>query len=141
MCMSRTRLLGLAIVIYAVVAYATFVAATTWAVTFLADLQLPRGIDHGARHSAMFAVIVNLALLSLFAVQHTVMARARFKHWLSRWAPGPVERSTYVLTASLVLLLLFWQWQPVGPPIWDVRQVAAGAFWLLFALGWLIAVS
>jgi protein-S-isoprenylcysteine O-methyltransferase Ste14 len=139
--MSRTRLLGLATVVYALAAYAAFLAATAWTVTFLADLQLPHGIDHGERHSAAFAVVIDLALLLFFGVQHTVMARAGFKRWLSRWATPPVERSTYVLATSLVLLLLFWQWQPVGSPIWDVHHVAAGAIWAACTLGWLVAIS
>jgi protein-S-isoprenylcysteine O-methyltransferase Ste14 len=126
---------------HAIVAYVAFLAATAWAVTFLADLQLPRGIDHGTRQPAAFAALIDLALLLLFAIQHSVMARAEFKRRLARWMPSWMERSTYVLTASLALLLLFWQWRPVGRPIWDLHHVAAGPIWALFALGWLLAVS
>ena len=126
---------------YAVVAYAAFLVASAWAVTFLADLQLPRGIDRGAQQPVGVAVVVDVALLLLFALQHSVMARAGFKHWVARWIPAHVERSTYVLATSLVLLLLLWQWQPVGTPTWDLHGVAGGAIWVLYALGWLIALG
>ncbi|HXY44210.1 MAG TPA: NnrU family protein [Acidimicrobiales bacterium] len=133
------RLLAL---LYAVLAYAGFLAAVAWAVAFLADWQLPRGIDHGARHSVPTAVIIDLALLLLFAVQHSVMARTGFKRWLGRFLPEPMERSTYVLAASAVLLLLFWQWQAVTTPVWDVHDAAgSGAIWSVYALGWLIAIG
>lgn len=143
--MERTRTSGLTVVGYAVLAYAAFLVASAWAVTFLADVQLPRGINHGTQQPAGLAVAVaiavDLALLLLFALQHSVMARSGFKHWAARWIPPHVERSTYVLATSLVLLLLFWQWQPVGTPIWDLHGVAAGAIWALYALGWLIAIG
>ena len=143
--MERTRTSGLTVVGYAVLAYAAFLVASAWAVTFLADLQLPRGINHGTQPPAGLAVAVaiavDLALLLLFALQHSVMARSGFKHRAARWIPPHVERSTYVLATSLVLLLLFWQWQPVGTPIWDLHGVAAGPIWALYALGWLIAIG
>ena len=139
--MERTHTRGLTVVGYAVLAYAAFLVASAWAVAFLADLQLPRGIDHGAQQPVGLAVVVDLALLLLFALQHSVMARSGFKRWVARWIPAHVERSTYVLAASLVLLLLFWQWQAVGTPIWDLHGVVAGAIWVLYALGWLIATG
>ena len=139
--MERTRTSGLTLVGYAVLAYAAFLVASAWAVTFLADLQLPRGINHGTQQPVGLAVAVDVALLLLFALQHSVMARSGFKHWAARWIPPHVERSTYVLATSLVLLLLFWQWQPVGTPIWELHGVAAGAVWALYAFGWLIAIG
>ena len=139
--MERTRTSGLTVVGYAVLAYAAFLVASAWAVTFLADLQLPRGINHGTQQPVGLAVAVDVALLLLFALQHSTMARSGFKHWAARWIPPHVERSTYVLATSLVLLLLFWQWQPVGTPMWDLHGVAAGAIWALYALGWLIAIG
>ena len=141
--MERTRTSGLTVVGYAVLAYAAFLVASAWAVTFLADLQLPRGIDHGTQPPVgpAVAIAVDLALLLVFALQHSVMARSGFKHWAARWIPPHVERSTYVLATSLVLLLLFWQWQPVDTPIWDLHGVAAGPIWALYALGWLIAIG
>lgn len=139
--MSRTRFAALVAVAYACVAYAAFLAATAWAITFLADVHVLHGIDSNERSAIAYAVVVDVALLSLFAVQHTAMARAGFKRWLTRWVPAPLERSTYVLATSLVLLLLFWQWQPIGGSIWNVHHVAAGFVWGVFAIGWLIAIS
>ena len=139
--MELTRVRGLMVVGYAGLAYAAFLVASAWAVTFLADLQLPRGIDHGAQPPVGLAVVVDVALLLLFALQHSVMARSGFKRWVARWIPPHVERSTYVLVASLVLLVLFWQWRPVGTPIWDLHGDVAGAIWVVYALGWLIAIA
>jgi len=138
---SGLTVVGYAVVAYAVVAYAAFLASSVWAVTFLADLQLPRGIDHGARQAPGVAVVVDVALLLLFALQHSVMARHGFKRWMARWIPPHVERSTYVLATSLVLLLLLWQWQPVGTWTWELHGVTAWAILLLCALGWLIAIG
>jgi methanethiol S-methyltransferase len=139
--MAPTRRRSLIAVLSAAFAYGVFLAGLAWAVTFLADLQLPRGIDHGGRRSTASAVMVDLALLLLFAVQHSSMARAGFKGWLARWLPAPMERSTYVFTASTVLLLLFWQWQPVSTTVWHLQHAAAGALWAVYALGWLIAIG
>jgi len=128
-------------VAYAAAAYAAFVASLGWAVTFLADRQLPRGIDHGSHRSAGTAVVVDLTLLLLFAVQHTVMARPGFKRWLTRRVPAALERSTYVLAASLILGLLFFGWQPVRRSLWHAHGLAADAIWAVFALGWVVAFS
>ena len=117
--MQTTRIRGLTVVGYSVLAYAAFLAASAWSVTFLADLQLPRGIDHGAHLPAALAVVVDSALLLAFALQHSVMARRGFKRRVARWIPAHAERSTYVLATSLVLLLLFWQWQPMSALIWS----------------------
>lgn len=136
---SRSR--AAAAVAYSVVAYAAFVATTTWAQVFLADGSRPRGIDHGAHPAAATAVAVDLALLGLFAVQHSVMARPAFKARLARWVPPGLERSTYVLATSAVLALLFWRWAPIGGVLWDVDGIGAAALWAVFGTGWLIAVS
>ena len=139
--MQTTRIRGLTVVGYSVLAYAAFLAASAWSVTFLADVQLPRGIDHGAHLPAALAVVVDSALLLAFALQHSVMARRGFKRRVARWIPAHAERSTYVLATSLVLLLLFWQWQPMSAPIWDLHGVGAGAVWIVGALGWLLAIG
>jgi protein-S-isoprenylcysteine O-methyltransferase Ste14 len=139
--MGTTRLVRGIAVSYGVLAYAAFLAALAWAVTFLADLPLPRGIDHGVGHPAVLAVGVDLALLLLFAVQHSVMARAGFKQWLSRRLPAPMERSTYVLATSVLLLLLFWRWQTLPRPVWELHNPASGVLWTLCALGWIIAIG
>jgi protein-S-isoprenylcysteine O-methyltransferase Ste14 len=119
-----------------------FLLSFLYAICFVADVLVPRTIDHGPAAPAATALVINMLLLGLFAVQHSVMARPGFKRWLTGWLPEPMERSTYVLVSSLVLLLLFWQWRPLAAVIWDVP--APWAYWLLYALsalGWLIVLT
>ncbi len=84
---------------------------------------MPRGIDSGPEGPLSVALAVNAALLLLFGLQHSVMARPAFKAWLTRFVPGPMERSTYVLLTSLVLILLFWQWRPIPAPVWEFQGI------------------
>src|SRR3954463_10456497 len=97
--------------IYGLVSYAMFFVTFLYAVAFVGDMAVPKTIDSGAVASLPESLIVNLALLSLFAIQHSVMARPAFKEWWMQFVPKPVERSTYVLFASVALVLLFWQWR------------------------------
>lgn len=128
-------------IIYAGFAYAAFVVAALWAVGFLADAGAPTRVNGPARQPAWSALLVNAGLLLIFAVQHSVMARAGVKRRLARIVPPPVERSTYVLATGLVLGLLFWQWQPVPAVLWRLGAPWAGVLWAVYALGWLTAVS
>ncbi len=118
--------------------YASFFATFVYAIGFVGNLLVPTSIDAGIAASWPEAVAVNLMLLGAFAVQHSVMARRGFKRWWTKIVPEPIERSTYVLAATLALALLLWQWRPiVVPVIWSVEQPAA--VWALnavFALGW-----
>lgn len=139
-CMSNTRRRTTISVAYAAVAYAAFVITTLWAIAFLAD-RPSLGIDRGAHPAALGAVGLDLALLLVFAVQHTVMARPAFKRWVTARIPAGVERSTYVLAASAALALLFWGWRPVGGEAWHVHDAAGVALWICFATGWLVAIS
>jgi protein-S-isoprenylcysteine O-methyltransferase Ste14 len=127
-----------ALMIYAIVAYALFAAVVAIAIVFLAG---PAG-STAPRHGWPGALLVDVALLGLFAVQHSVMARAGFKRRIAAYVPASAERATYVATASLVLGLLFWQWRPLPGMIWQVSAPPATALiWIVYATGWLIAIS
>jgi protein-S-isoprenylcysteine O-methyltransferase Ste14 len=126
---------------YALAAYLFFLATFAGTFAFLLNLPgLPTTIDHGPRSPWGEAVAVDLALLGLFAVQHTVMARRGFKRWWTRIVPPPVERATFVLAASAVLALLLWQWRPIGEPVlWSVEHpVGRLALHAVGAVGWVV---
>lgn len=126
---------------YGVFCYLLFLATFLYAIGFAANLVVPKGIDDGMTESVLLAAIVDLGLLSLFAVQHSVMARPAFKQWWARFVAPPIERSTYVLASSLVLLLLFWLWRPLPDVVWHVTHpIAAGVFWAVFGVGWAIVL-
>ncbi len=131
----------LLIVSYGAISYLVFLAAFLYAVGFVGNLLVPRTIDNGSTASTAEALIVNVILLGLFALQHSVMARPGFKRWWMRLVPQPIERSTYVLLSSLLLLLLFWQWRTMPAILWNVTwppgRVALQA---LFWLGWIIVL-
>lgn len=123
---------------YGLSAYLICLATLAYAAAFVGGFVVPRRLDGPLQGSLLEAVIVDCALLTLFALQHSVMARRWFKQWWTQIVPWTIERSTYVLCASLALLLLFWQWRPIGIPIWTVENEAArAALWSLFAAGWL----
>lgn len=134
--------MGRALVLaYGAVAYGTFVAAFLYLIGFVGDMVVPKSIDSGEPGPLGQAILVNLTLIGLFAVQHSVMARPAFKSWWTRFVPKPIERSTYVLLASLVLALLYWQWRPIPTPLWDIERPLAAAFLTgLFFLGWALAL-
>lgn len=119
-----------------------FFVTILYAIGFVTGLLVPKTIDTGAAAPTMEAVIVDLLLMSLFAVQHSVMARQGFKAWWTQFVPKPVERSTYVLFASLSLLLLFWQWRPLQSVIWDVANpnLAVTLITLSF-VGWVLVFT
>jgi protein-S-isoprenylcysteine O-methyltransferase Ste14 len=128
--------------LYGMACYAVFFASFLYAVGFVEGLVVPKAIDDGPTVPAVAAVAIDLLLLALFAVQHSVMARPRFKRWWTQWVAKPVERSTYVLLASLALALLCWQWRPLPAVVWHVDSPAvATALVGLSFLGWLIVLS
>jgi protein-S-isoprenylcysteine O-methyltransferase Ste14 len=112
-----------------------------YAVGFFAGFGVPKGIDQGPRAAVPVAAGIDLLLLLLFAVQHTVMARPWFKRRWTRVVPEPAERASFVLATSLVLALLFWLWRPVAGTVWSLPGPGAGALWAVYAGGWALAVS
>jgi protein-S-isoprenylcysteine O-methyltransferase Ste14 len=128
--------------LYGLAAYIVFFVTFLYAVGFVGGLVVPKSIDTGTRVPLFEALIVNLCLMSLFAIQHSLMARKQFKEWWTRVISKSVERSTYVLLASLALVLLFWQWRPIPAVIWQIDnpQIAMVVTGLSF-IGWLIALT
>ena len=136
----------IAILLYAIVSYAVFTASFLYALGFVGNYVVPKSIDTsidvGAPANLGEAIVVNLLLMSLFAIQHSVMARPAFKRWSAKFLPVACQRSTYVLLSSLILLLLFWQWRPMPSVVWQVKEpVLAAAIVALSFVGWLIALT
>src|ERR1700722_11024288 len=128
--------------IYGIASYALFVASFFYAVGFVGGFAVPKTINSGNVAPLPEAIVNNLRLLSLFAIQHSVMARNSFKAWWTRYVPASVERSTYVLFASLTLDLLFWQWQAIPTVIWRIDQPQIAIAISSLALGgWLIVLT
>ena len=130
------------VLLYGLTAYLIFFVTFLYPIGFVSSLVVPKAIDNGPVVPISEALVVNILLMSLFAVQHSMMARRPFKQWLTQYVPKSIERSTYVLLASLALILLFWQWRPIPTVIWLVGnpQVAVAVTGLPFA-GWLIVLT
>lgn len=122
---------------YGFTCYVVFLATFLYAVAFVGGLLVPRQLDGPLETSLLRAVLIDCGLLMLFAVQHSVMARPWFKERWTQIVPWAIERSTYVLCASLALMVLFWQWRPIGMQVWSVENAGLRTvLWIFFALGW-----
>ncbi|MBI5321370.1 methanethiol S-methyltransferase [Bradyrhizobium sp.] len=134
---SGSRLFKFIAFLYGMASYLVFFVTILYAIGFVMGLVVPKTIDTGTNTSTIEAVAINLLLMSLFAVQHSVMARKGFKAWWTQYVPKPIERSTYVLASSACLLLLFWQWRPIPAVVWLVDDPdLAVAVAVLSLVGW-----
>jgi methanethiol S-methyltransferase len=127
---------GIFSVLYGGIAYLIFLGAFLYAAAFVGNLGPWNTIDSGAASPTPVALLIDSALLALFAIQHSVMARPAFKRAWTRIVPKAAERSTFVLLASLVLIVMFWQWRPITTPVWTVTAAPAAALRAVFWLGW-----
>lgn len=128
--------------VYGIVCYCVFLATFLYAIGFLGNFGVLKSIDSGPQLPVLQALAINAALLGVFAIQHSVMARQWFKSAWTHIVPAPVERSTYVLFSSAALLLLFWKWQPMGGAVWNVGSHSGRlAVKALFATGWLTVLA
>lgn len=133
------RLLAL---LYGIVSYFVFFVVFLYAIGFVTALGVPKTIDTGAAAPLLEALTIDILLMSIFAIQHSVMARPQFKQWWTRLVPKSVERSTYVLFSSLALVLLFWQWRPIQGLAWQINDPRiAMAVIGLSLVGWLIVLT
>jgi protein-S-isoprenylcysteine O-methyltransferase Ste14 len=126
---------------YGSLSYLIFLGTFLYAICFIGNFGVPRTLDGLTTQPLGVALAIDVALLTLFAVQHSVMARKWFKDWWTRLVPQPLERSTYVLFSSLALILLFWLWQPLGGVVWSIRNpVGRLVMYGLFAFGWALVL-
>lgn len=132
----------IAVFVFGFAGYLVFFVTFLYAIGFVEGLVVPKTIDSGKVVPLGEAAIINLLLLALFAVQHSLMARRQFKQWWTGYVPQPVERSIYVLLASLALILLFWQWRPIPGVVWEIAdpQIAMAVMALSF-FGWFLVLT
>ncbi|MCX2681864.1 NnrU family protein [Galbibacter sp. EGI 63066] len=124
--------------LYGIVSYLLFFVTFLYAIAFVGDFGVSKTIDTGEETFFGTAIIINIVVLSVFALQHSIMARQEFKRWWTKIIPPAIERSTYVLLSTLALILIFWQWRPMPEVVWEVTNPFwVGVLWGLFALGWL----
>jgi len=139
---SATRISKIIAFLYGIVAYAAFFVTILYAIGFIMGVGVPKDINTGTVTSTAKALVVNLILMSVFAIQHSVMARRSFKQWWTQYVPKPVERSTYVLLSSLTLMLLFWQWRPMPAIVWRIEDPdTAVTIVTISFVGWVVVFT
>jgi len=125
--------------IYGLVSYAACLATFLYLMGFIGNFAVPKSMDSASAGSLSTAMMIDLGLIALFTLQHSIMARPAFKRLLTRMIPSTIERSTYVLASSVALLFLFWQWRPLGGTVWDVHSSTGKAvLYGAYAFGWLL---
>lgn len=125
--------------IYGIIAYFIFLIAFLYAIGFIGNFLVPKTIDSGVEPALLNAILINTILLSVFALQHSIMARPKFKEWITGIISPAIERSTYVLLSSLALLLIYWQWQPITTIVWKAEnETIAMILTGVFFFGWLV---
>jgi protein-S-isoprenylcysteine O-methyltransferase Ste14 len=127
--------------IYGVLAYLVFLVAFLYAIGFVGNFVVPKSIDTGTEATFIQALLINSLLLSVFAIQHSVMARPAFKKWFTQFINPAIERSTYILLTSLALLLIFWKWQPLNTIIWNFENESVELLLIgIYFFGWLVVL-
>lgn len=126
------------VIIYGITAYLVFLLAFLYAIGFVGNMLVPKSIDSGLEGPFMPSILINLGLLSIFAIQHSIMARPAFKKWLNQFINQAIERSTYILLSSLALLLIYWKWQPMTAIVWETENLIFNIVMAIFFLGWLV---
>jgi len=128
--------------LYGVISYLVFFGSFLYAIGFVGNIVVPKSIDSGRPEAWVPSLIIDAVLLGLFAIQHSVMARPGFKRWWTKFIPEPIERSTYVLLSSLLLILMFWQWRPILSVVWNVTNpIGSLVLTALFWAGWLLVLA
>ena len=128
----------LAFFIYGIVCYLIFLGVFLYAIGFIGGFVVPTSLDGEANGPLASGLLINLLLLTAFAVQHSLMARPSFKQWWTQYIPKPIERSTYVLCSNIAMVMLFAFWQPLGGPVWNVEGTGRVILYALFGAGWLL---
>lgn len=127
--------------LYGVISYFIFFGTFLYAIGFVGNILVPKSIDSAANTPLGEALLLNTALLGLFALQHSIMARQGFKKWWTKIIPVEIERSTYVLLSSLALIVIFWFWQPMGGMLWNIQNITLQyVLWGMYACGWALVL-